>query len=278
MPRAWDRQKRREGRQYAGKGAYRQNALLSHVGYFYPVLFLSPSHNFPLYRNSSKCLWFKATDITSCHAVSRWIFLWQELIPHSVMAFWDSQLLRKDWWHYGAIASCALARVDHAEGTLVALPCNGSMDVPVEIALWHKCAVLGTELVTGGRPGWHCQPDGLICLGCACWRGSSPCICWLFPAYTGSKVSSGCGHRTCSTLLDVQPRCELWDTSGKAMPWLGLLLELRAWSCALQRCCVSQAGQHTRHSSVPLSAHLCSLQECPDPGAFVNITEPCTVY
>lgn len=28
----------------------------------------------------------------------------------------------------------------------------------------------------------------------------------------------------------------------------------------------------------PLSAHLCSLQECRDPGAFVNIGEPCTVH
>lgn len=28
----------------------------------------------------------------------------------------------------------------------------------------------------------------------------------------------------------------------------------------------------------PLSAHLCWLQECRDPGAFVNIGEPCTAY
>lgn len=27
-----------------------------------------------------------------------------------------------------------------------------------------------------------------------------------------------------------------------------------------------------------LPAHLCSLQECRDPGAFVNIGEPCTVH
>ena len=56
--------------------------------------------------------------------------------------------------------------------------------------------------------GWDVPSRGAALAACA--GGCSP-------AYTGSKVSSGRGCKTCSALLDVQPRYELSNTSDKAM-------------------------------------------------------------
>lgn len=136
-------------------------------------------------------------------------------------------------------------------------------------------------LVTGGRPRWHCQPDGPIwdvpagevslpvCAGCS---QHTQVAKSLLAVDTELAVPCLMFSPTVSCQIPLAKPCHAWGSC-----WSSGLGAVR-WKDAVSHRQVSTPGSLLFLWDSPLSAHLCSLQECPDPGAFVNITESCTVY